>query len=101
MEERCASHGRPFVLEETTIAAIHEAMLEGRLSCRRLVEGYLARIEAYDKKGPNLNAVILVNPHALEEADRLDARMEQDGLTGPLPVSYTHLDVYKRQAAHS
>ena len=84
MEERCASHDRPFVLEETTIAAIHEAMLDGRLSCRRLVEGYLARIEAYDKKGPNLNAIILVNPHALEEADRLDARMEQDGLTGPL-----------------
>ena len=84
MEERCASHDRPSVLEETTIAAIHEAMLDGRLSCRRLVEGYLARIEAYDKKGPNLNAIILVNPHALEEADRLDARMEQDGLTGPL-----------------
>ncbi|MFR9190915.1 MAG: amidase family protein, partial [Anaerotruncus massiliensis (ex Togo et al. 2019)] len=84
-DERCENHnGKPFVLEEATVASVHEAMLDGRLTCRRLIEGCLARIEAYDKKGPELNAVILVNPHALEEADRLDERFQADGLTGPL-----------------
>ena len=84
-DERCENHnGKPFVLEEATVASVHEAMLDGRLTCRQLIEGCLARIEAYDKKGPELNAVILVNPHALEEADRLDAALKEKGLTGPL-----------------
>ena len=84
-DERCENHnGKPFVLEEATVASVHEAMLDGRLTCRQLIEGCLARIEAYDKKGPALNAVILVNPKALEEADRLDERFRADGLTGPL-----------------
>ena len=39
----------------------------------QLVEMYLKRIEAYDQKGPKLNAVIYVNPKALEEAAALDA----------------------------
>ena len=45
---------------------------------------YLARIEAYDKKGPALNAVILVNPNALQIADDLDARFKASGPVGPL-----------------
>src|SRR6266511_5288837 len=55
-----------FTLEEATLADIQAAIKDGRLTARRLVEMYLARIEAYDKKGPALNAVILVNPKALE-----------------------------------
>ena len=45
---------------------------------------YLARIDAYDKKGPALNAVILVNPKALEIADSLDAKFKASGPVGPL-----------------
>ena len=41
-----------FQLEETTIARIHAAMKAGQITCRGLVERYLARIEAYDKAGP-------------------------------------------------
>jgi Asp-tRNA(Asn)/Glu-tRNA(Gln) amidotransferase A subunit family amidase len=73
-----------FVLEEATIASIHEAMKAGRLTARQLVEMYLARIDAYDKKGPALNAVILVNPNALKEADALDAVFKKSGFVGPL-----------------
>src|SRR5687768_9694994 len=73
-----------FRLEEATIAGVHAAMKAGRLTCRALVEGYLARIEAYDKKGPQLNAINLVNPNVLAEADALDARFKQKGLVGPL-----------------
>lgn len=73
-----------FRLEEATIASLHEAMTSGELTARRLVEMYLARIEAYDQKGPGLNAVILVNPRALERAEELDRERRQSGFVGPL-----------------
>ena len=74
----------PFNFKETTVAEVHRAMLAGEVTCRELVEYYLGRIDAYDQKGPCLNAIILVNPKALEEADRLDAALKEKGLTGPL-----------------
>ncbi len=73
-----------FAVEETTIAAVHAAMKEGRVTCRALVEQYLRRIDAYDRNGPALNAIVVINPSALAEADELDRRFEQGGLTGPL-----------------
>src|SRR5215210_3133405 len=73
-----------FKLEGTTIADVHAAIRDGKLTTRRLVEMYLARIDAYDKKGPALNAVILVNPKALEIADDLDAKFKASGPVGPL-----------------
>ncbi len=62
-----------FRLEEATIEDIHAAFRSGELTCRRLVELYLARIEAYDKNGPELNAIITVNPKVLDQADELDS----------------------------
>jgi Asp-tRNA(Asn)/Glu-tRNA(Gln) amidotransferase A subunit family amidase len=79
-----ARQAAPFRVEETTIAEIHSAMTAGRLSCRTLVERYLTRIAAYDKSGPAINALIVVNPDALKVADSLDARFKAGGLTGPL-----------------
>jgi Asp-tRNA(Asn)/Glu-tRNA(Gln) amidotransferase A subunit family amidase len=73
-----------FVLEETTISDIHAAMEAGDLTARQLVEMYLERIAAYDKRGPALNAIIRINPRALERADELDAAFAESGLTGPL-----------------
>ena len=73
-----------FNVVETTIADIHAAYLDGRLTARRLVETYYERIAAYDKAGPAINAVISTNPKALEEADALDAALTQGGLVGPL-----------------
>ncbi|HEU5217110.1 MAG TPA: amidase family protein [Gemmatimonadales bacterium] len=74
----------PFRVEEATIAEIHAAMTAGRLSCRFLVERYLARIVAYDKQGPAINALVTLNPEALTVAESLDARLRAGGLTGPL-----------------
>ena len=74
----------PFRVEETTIAQIHDAMRAGQLTCRTLVDAYLRRIEAYDKNGPALNAIVVVNQDARREADELDRRFAQSGLTGPL-----------------
>jgi Asp-tRNA(Asn)/Glu-tRNA(Gln) amidotransferase A subunit family amidase len=78
------SQAQPVPVEETTIAVVHAAMRERRLTCRALVETYLRRIAAYDKNGPALNAIVLTNPRALDEADSLDARFKQGGLGGSL-----------------
>ena len=74
-----------FEYMETTVAAIHAAMLAKEISCRDLVEFYLKRIDTYDKKGPCLNSIILVNPKAREEADRVDAEFNKTGKL-PLPL---------------
>lgn len=59
-------------------------MKAGRLTCRALVDLYLKRIEAYDKNGPAINAIVLVNPAVQKQADELDRRFQASGLTGPL-----------------
>ena len=71
-------------LEEATIALVHAAMKAKRLTCHDLVDQYLKRIDANDKRGPALNAIVQINPEALKEADALDRRFAQGGLTGPL-----------------
>ncbi len=79
-----ASPAPPFIIEEATIAELHAAMRAGTLSCRQLVQGYLRRIEAYDKNGPAINALVVVNPAALATADSLDRRYAREGFVGPL-----------------
>ena len=75
----------PFRLQEATIDDIHSAFRSGEITCRGLVELYLARIEAYDKCGPELNSILTLNPKALEEAEDLDRSFEQNGeFVGPL-----------------
>lgn len=76
--------GAGFHLLETTVAEVEQAMRERRLTCRALIRAYLNRIEAYNRRGPALNAVETVNPSALEEADELDARLRTSGPVGPL-----------------
>lgn len=74
-----------FRVDETTIADAHSAMRSGKLTCHALVQSYLNRIDAYDKKGPSLNAITVTNPDALKTADSLDKRFQATKqLTGPL-----------------
>ena len=73
-----------FRLEETTIQQIQSALRAGSLTCRSLVEQYLARIDAHDKRGAALNAIVLVNPDALKAADDLDRRFRASGAVGPM-----------------
>src|SRR3954469_1666530 len=74
----------PFRIEETTVAQIQAAFRDGSLTCRSLVERYVARIDAHDKKGAALNAIVMVNPDALKTADDLDRRFRQSGPVGPM-----------------
>ena len=73
-----------FNVVEATIEDIHTGYKSGKLTCHQLVQMYLDRIEAFDKKGPNINALITINADALKEADRLDAAYKASGPIGPL-----------------
>jgi len=73
-----------FRLEETTIAQVQAAFRGRTLTCRSLVEQYLKRIDAHDKAGAALNAIVVINPDATTTADNLDRRYRQSGPVGPL-----------------
>ena len=75
----------PKQLREASVADLHQAMRQGKLTATTLVQLYLDRIAAYDKQGPSINALILVNPKALTEARRLDSLYKATGtFAGPL-----------------
>ena len=74
----------PFNIVEATIDDLQVAIRSRQITCRRLVEMYLERIKSYDKAGPSLNAMQTVNPHAVQEAERLDAVLTASGPVGPL-----------------
>jgi amidase len=71
-------------LHTATIAEINQAFANGTLTSEKLTEFYLARIAAYDKQGPTINAVITLNPDALEQARALDAERKAGKVRGPL-----------------
>jgi len=63
----------PVCVENATLTELREALLSGRTTATALTQAYLARIAAYDRNGPGLNAVRELNPDALAIAARLDA----------------------------
>ncbi len=83
----CASAAaqRParFEVTETTIADTHTALRSGKVSCRQLVLSYLKRIQAYDQT-TGLNSIVVVNPKALAEADKLDLEFKRTHHLRPL-----------------
>src|SRR5688500_9927700 len=74
----------PVDLTTATIAELQTAMADGSLTAEKLTAAYLARIAAYDKQGPVINAVITPNPQALAEAKALDAERAAGHVRGPL-----------------
>ena len=70
---------REFRLVETSVDEVHAAYKAGALTAHELVQAYLDRIDAYDKKGPTINCIITINPRALAEADALDAAFKRSG----------------------
>ncbi len=73
-----------FELTTATIADINRAFDSGALSSEQLVQLSLARIAAYDDAGPKLNAVLLLNPDAIETARVMDAERKEQGRRSPL-----------------
>ncbi len=71
-------------LFERAIADLSGMMQRGALTSRALTERCLARIDAMDKRGPAVNAVIELNPDALAIADARDAERKAGKVRGPL-----------------
>jgi amidase len=92
-----------FDLLTASVSDIQAAVAAGALTYERLVMLCLARIDAYDKKGPRLNAVIAINPRALETARALDAERRRSGVRSPLhgiPIAVKdNLDVHDMPSA--
>ena len=76
-----SAQNRSFTVVEASIPDMQRAMREGRVTSRQLVEQYLIRIALYNS---TLNAVVTVNPKALEEADRLDRERRSGKIRGAL-----------------
>lgn len=70
-------------LKTATIADVQAAFKTG-LTSEKLTAAYLARVTAYDKQGPAINAIITLNPKALDEARALDAERKAGKIRGPL-----------------
>src|SRR5262245_22000838 len=73
-----------FDVMEKSIEELRRAMEAREVTSRQLVDSFLARIDAYDKQGPALNAITVVNPNAREAADALDAERASGRTRGPL-----------------
>ncbi len=73
-----------FEVAEASILDLQQALEEGRVTSRQLVDLYLERIAAYDGAGPELNAITRLNPRAGEEAEALDAERADGTVRGPL-----------------
>ena len=81
---------------EASIADLRRALERGEITSVGLVEIYLDRIERFDRNGPRLNAVPVLNPAALSEAAASDARRQRGQTRGPLDgIPYTAKNSYK------
>ncbi|QEC70048.1 amidase [Panacibacter ginsenosidivorans] len=73
-----------FQLSETTVDALQQQMQSGKLTAVAITRMYLQRIEAIDKNGPKLNAVIEINPDAIAIAQQMDNERKAGKLRGQL-----------------
>lgn len=69
---------------EWTVAQLQAEMASGRLTSEQLTREYIARIIALDQNGPGVNAVIELNPDALETARNTDRLRKRGIVLGPL-----------------
>jgi Asp-tRNA(Asn)/Glu-tRNA(Gln) amidotransferase A subunit family amidase len=71
--------------EELTIDDFHTALRQGEMTSAELVDWYLARIEAHNNTGAEIQAVVTVNPRARDDAAACDEFFATNGrLSGPL-----------------
>src|SRR5262249_5935296 len=71
-----------YQVAEKDIPTLQADMTAGRVTSAELVRAYLARIDALDRNGPRLRAVIAVNPDAIADAVALDAERKAKGARG-------------------
>jgi amidase len=74
----------PFALDEATLTDLQSAMASGQMTARSITQQYLDRIQALDRTGPTLRAILEINPDALSIADSLDRERKAGKVRGPL-----------------
>jgi Asp-tRNA(Asn)/Glu-tRNA(Gln) amidotransferase A subunit family amidase len=79
-----SGHAEKFELTTATTADIQAAMDAGALTSEKLIRMYLKRIDAYNLRGPKINAIINLNTNAIEEAKALDKERAESGPRSPL-----------------
>jgi amidase len=72
-----------FQVMEATIKDIHNAYLNGEITCQELTQKYLDRIKKYDKH-KKLNSIVTINPNALARASELDQEFHRIKRLRPL-----------------
>lgn len=83
-EDKSTPFKDEFALNELTIHDLQQKMQSGEYTAEAITQLYLDRIEAIDKKGPRLNAVIEINPDALAMAKKLDQERKAGKVRGPM-----------------
>jgi len=73
-----------FEFAEWTLDQFQRAMISGELTSARLTEAYLKRIAGLDRQGPSVNALIELNPEAMDLARACDHERIATGSRGPL-----------------
>jgi len=73
-----------FQYEEMSVSEMQHGYKQGEFTIEEVVQAYLNRIEALDKNGPTLNAVIQINPDALKIAKQMDIELKAGKVRGPL-----------------
>ena len=73
-----------FQFEEITIAELQKGYTNGDFTITEVVQSYLDRIQDIDQKGPQLNAIIQVNPDALVIAEQLDNELKEGRSRGAM-----------------
>ncbi len=79
-----AAQAKTVVVEEKSIDELQALMTAGKATSADLVQAYLKRIAAMDRKGPALRAIIVTNPDALAQARALDTERRAGHVRGPL-----------------
>ncbi|HEX7138427.1 MAG TPA: amidase family protein [Vicinamibacterales bacterium] len=80
------SRRAPTQFNEFTVVQLQQAMNDGRLTSERLTQYYIDRILALDQNGPGVNAVIELNPDAIELAENADALRQHGATTAMFPL---------------
>src|SRR4029453_8383661 len=81
VEQVMPAQQQSFSVVEATIGEMKTAMRSGRITSRAIVQQYLDRITKYEHR---LNAVMTLNPHALDDAEARDRERAQGKVRGPL-----------------
>src|SRR5262245_52495758 len=84
VDRQAAVRPSTYDVTEKSITELGAALAAHTVTSVQLTDAYLARIDAYDKRDPALNAMIAINPRAKAEAEALDRERAARGSRGPL-----------------